>query len=161
MPGACQVSNCTQLLNNANSEIGKALLDAKQKNYVYVFNHLTNAWKFAMNVMGANLKKEDGEVTAVVNIPTEYGLDQNYPNPFNPETKISFALPSAGNIRLAVYNLLGEEIATLAEGAYPAGGHSVAWRGVDRHGRMVASGIYLYRLEAGSVVLTRKMMLVK
>ena len=56
-PGACQVSNCEQLLKNANSEIGKALLDSKQNNYVYVFNHLTNAWKFSMNVMGANLKK--------------------------------------------------------------------------------------------------------
>jgi hypothetical protein len=94
-------------------------------------------------------------------VPDKYSLEQNYPNPFNPETRISFALSSAGNVRLAVYNVLGEEIVTLAEGAYPAGGHSVTWRGNDRYGQTVASGIYLYRLEAASMVLTRKMMLVK
>ena len=84
--GNCKLSNCSETLKSANAEIGKALLDSKQNNYVYIYNHLTNAWKFSMNILGANLKKEGGEDNANVYIPTEYGLDQNYPNPFNPST---------------------------------------------------------------------------
>ncbi|MBI5266760.1 MAG: T9SS type A sorting domain-containing protein [candidate division Zixibacteria bacterium] len=94
-------------------------------------------------------------------IPDKFSLEQNYPNPFNPETQIRFALPGPANVRLTIYNLLGEEVVTLAEGAYPAGTQTVVWRGIDRNGQSVASGVYLYRLEADASVLTRKMMLVK
>jgi len=64
----------------------------KAKKLCHVFNHLTNAWKFAMDVMGA-IEKRSGEVATVANIPTEYGMDQNYPNPFNPSTEIRYQLP--------------------------------------------------------------------
>ena len=91
LPGACQVSNCEQLLANTNRELGKAIDEKKQDHYVYILNHLTNAWKFAMNAMGANLRKESGEEEVSLT-PTEYGLDQNYPNPFNPATTINYQL---------------------------------------------------------------------
>ena len=92
--GQCTLSNCDETLKNANTEIGKALLDSKQNNYVYVYNHFTNAWKFSANILGANLKKDGYEETVEstpLNLPTQYGLDQNYPNPFNPSTTIQLS----------------------------------------------------------------------
>ena len=85
-----------------------------------------------------------------------YNLFQNFPNPFNPLTNISYSLPHSGNIRLIIYNLLGEEIAHLVEGRQSAGYHSISWNASN-----VASGIYFYRLQAGDFVQTRKMVLLK
>ena len=119
-----------------------------------------------VTITAVSAASSDGQLmTAAIQsqlvLPEEFSLEQNYPNPFSPETRIDFALPTAGTIRLTVYNVLGEEIATLADGSYPAGMHSVTWRGVDGNGHSVASGIYLYRLEAPAKTVTRKMMLVK
>ncbi len=94
-------------------------------------------------------------------LPTGFELSQNYPNPFNPETTIEFALPSASTVELTVYNVLGQQVATLVKGECQAGINRVVWNGSDSDGRAAASGIYLYRLSAGSTVLTRKMMLLK
>ncbi|HEX9973625.1 MAG TPA: NosD domain-containing protein [bacterium] len=93
--------------------------------------------------------------------PQEYQLSQNYPNPFNPETKIEFKLPKSGKIKLIVYNILGQKVATLFEGFKRAGIYSVKWNGLDLYGNAVPSGIYFYRLEAGSIIRTAKMTLVK
>jgi hypothetical protein len=89
-------------------------------------------------------------------IPTEFTLEQNFPNPFNPSTRISFGLPQAGPVQIAVYNLLGEKVADLVDGLLPAGYHSVVFDA----GRM-SSGIYLYRMAASGVTYTRRMVLVK
>jgi hypothetical protein len=94
-------------------------------------------------------------------LPSEFTLSQNYPNPFNPETNIEFALPSAARVRLTIYNLLGQEVSVPVEGEYPAGVHTVTWRGTDTNGGAVASGMYFYRLETPGGTLTRKMMLLK
>jgi hypothetical protein len=91
-----------------------------------------------------------------VNLPSDFELCQNYPNPFNPITKVSFSLPYACEIRLEILNILGQKVATLAEGKYEAGSHEISW---DASG--VASGIYLYRLEAEDFVATKKMTLIK
>lgn len=100
-------------------------------------------------------------IVAGVSLPSEFTLSQNYPNPFNPETNIEFALPSAARIRLTIYNLLGQEVSVAVEGEYPAGVHTVTWRGTDGNGGAVASGMYFYRLETPEGTLTRKMMLLK
>ncbi len=81
-------------------------------------------------------------------LPGAYTLGQNYPNPFNPTTEIQYALPAPSSVQLIVYNLLGQEVARLANGVEAAGTHSVRWDGRDRAGHSVASGIYLYRLHA-------------
>ena len=99
-------------------------------------------------------------------LPADFALYPNAPNPFNPMTVVRYALPWAGEIRLTVYNLLGQEIAVLASGARAAGEHAVRWEGRDGRGRPVASGVYLYRLEAVDgagrrLVLTRKMTLLR
>jgi hypothetical protein len=94
-------------------------------------------------------------------LPQEYALAQNYPNPFNPETVIEFSLPRAAEVELTIYNVLGQQVRTLAEGFYPAGDQTVTWDATDDQGRRVASGLYLYRLKAGTTAITRKMMLLK
>ncbi|MEQ9104863.1 MAG: T9SS type A sorting domain-containing protein [Rhodothermales bacterium] len=90
--------------------------------------------------------------------PFQFALEQNYPNPFNPSTTIAFSLAQAENVRVTVYNVLGQRVATLLDGkAMPAGMHAV-----DFQAGALPSGMYLYRLEAGSqFVQTRSMMLLK
>jgi flagellar hook assembly protein FlgD len=74
---------------------------------------------------------------------------------------IVFNLPSAMKINLTVYNLLGREVATLADGAYPSGEHRVTWNGTDRNNHNMASGVYLYRLTGENFSRERKMILLK
>jgi len=89
-------------------------------------------------------------------IPKNYALEQNYPNPFNPATTIKFALPKTSLVRLVVYDITGREIAVLVNNSLPAGYHSVQW-----DARNVPSGMYIYRLTAGSFTQTKRMMVIK
>jgi hypothetical protein len=89
-------------------------------------------------------------------IPDKFELSANYPNPFNPSTTIGFDLPEAAKVRLAVYDMLGREVALLADEERPAGQHSVRFDA----GRL-SSGMYIYRLQAGSFTQTKKLMLLK
>jgi len=93
--------------------------------------------------------------------PDTFALDQNMPNPFNPSTTITYQMPEAGEVKLVVYNLLGQEIRTLVDEALDAGYHKVVWDGTDALGRQVASGIYIYRIKAASNTYARRMMLLK
>ena len=83
-------------------------------------------------------------------------LNQNSPNPFNPRTDISFSLPAEGSVRLAIYNVKGELVKTLAEGTYGPGVHTFAWDAANN-----ASGVYFYRLEAPGFTETKKMIMLK
>ncbi len=93
-----------------------------------------------------------------VEIPlvNEFSLSQNYPNPFNPTTTISFQLPQESFISLKVYDAIGTEVETIAEGEYPAGVHEVIFSADN-----LSSGLYLYRIISGNNELTRKMLVVK
>ncbi len=81
-------------------------------------------------------------------IPVEYNLGQNYPNPFNPSTRIAYALPEQASVTLKIYNLLGQEVITLADNVQEAGFHEVVWNARNRDGQSVGTGVYFYRLEA-------------
>lgn len=94
-------------------------------------------------------------------IPDAYALFQNYPNPFNPETEIRFALPEAIHVMVQIFNTLGKEIRTLTNRTYAAGFHTLRWDGKDQNGNPVSSGVYLYRLQAGTFVQVKKMNLVQ
>jgi hypothetical protein len=94
-------------------------------------------------------------------LPAAFSLAQNYPNPFNGSTVIRFSLPRAGEVEAAIYDLVGQQVATLAQGARPAGTHLLTWDGRDDQGRLLASGIYLYRLEAGGFSQSRRMLLLR
>lgn len=102
--------------------------------------------------------QEDGPQPAV---PGRYALHQNYPNPFNPETAIRYSLAQAEPARLAIYNVLGQEVVTLVDRHQAAGAHEIVWNGTDAGGRAVSSGLYFYRLQAGQFSETRKMVLLR
>lgn len=89
-------------------------------------------------------------------LPTEFNLDQNYPNPFNPSTVIEYALPEAAMVELIIYNLLAQKVATIDEGFRQAGRYQVEFQAAD-----LPTGVYFYRLTAGSLVETKKMLLLK
>ena len=92
--------------------------------------------------------------------PPGFTLGPNYPNPFNPSTVIPYHLPASGFVRLEVFNLLGQRIATLVDGARSAGSHAAVWDATDASGRSVGAGVYIYRLTAGAATATGRMVLV-
>lgn len=103
----------------------------------------------------------DVEDSQIRTLPQTMVLHQNYPNPFNPETQIQFDLPRAAHVRLDIFNLLGQNVATLLDGAQSGGSHTIRWNGRDDNGRGLASGVYVYRLQAGEFVQTRTMLMMK
>ena len=92
--------------------------------------------------------------------PQGFALGQNYPNPFNPSTLIPYQLPTAARVRLEVFNVLGQRVATLVDAARPAGFHAVAWDATNAAGQAVAAGVYMYRLTSGGEQHTRRMVLI-
>jgi hypothetical protein len=96
------------------------------------------------------------EPTAEIAIPSELTLYQNYPNPFNPTTQITFALPTPEKVTLRVLNILGQEVAVMDLGQLTAGRHQVDFAAND-----LSTGIYFYRVEAGSMSAVRKMLVLK
>jgi Secretion system C-terminal sorting domain len=97
-----------------------------------------------------------GKGSGTISIPYSVVLDQNYPNPFNPSTTIRYALPKDASIKLAVYDLLGREVARLYEGQMSAGYHEVVFNATN-----LASGVYVCRLQAGELVIAKKLSVMK
>jgi hypothetical protein len=93
---------------------------------------------------------------AAKSVPREYDLSQNFPNPFNPSTVIQYAIPVKSHVLLTVHNLLGQVVSTIVNGEQEAGFHEIKFDALN-----LASGVYLYRLEAGKFVQTRKLTLIR
>jgi hypothetical protein len=107
-------------------------------------------WKIAMAI------GDRGE-----NVPGDYTLSQNYPNPFNPSTQISYSLAKTGQVKLEVFNLLGQVVRTIIDARQVAGSYTAGWDGRDAFGTALPSGVYLYRLHVDGAPLTKKMILMK
>ncbi len=116
-----------------------------------------DAIPFTLEV-SSELKREEVRSSSK---PNDFSLSQNFPNPFNPQTSIRYALPENADVKLAIYNVLGQRVKTLIEGHETAGYNTVWWDGKDENGDQVASGIYFYRLQADEFSEIKKMMLVK
>ena len=99
-----------------------------------------------------------GTANAPASTPSDWTLLQSYPNPFNGSTVLPFVAPRQARAALHVYNLQGQRVRTLIDGPVAAGYGEVSWDGRDQGGRPVAGGVYLYRLEAGTVTETRKLL---
>ncbi|MFQ5632628.1 MAG: T9SS type A sorting domain-containing protein, partial [bacterium] len=108
---------------------------------------------------------EEGTPTGVadkeIGLPDSYLLHQNFPNPFNPQTTIKYQLKHTSDVRLEIYNLLGQRVITLVDEQQPAGFYAVQWSGQDALYREIASGVYLYRLQAGEFTSVRKLTLLR
>lgn len=102
---------------------------------------------------------EEGPETELV--PKSFQLSQNFPNPFNPSTKITYGVPKAAQVKLHIYNLLGQRIRILFDAKRAAGTYTTHWDGLNDKGEHVAAGIYFLRMETDGLALTRKMLLVR
>jgi|TARA_R100000388_G_C7245240_1_gene164704 hypothetical protein len=111
----------------------------------------TPAYMYELSQMAVS-----NEERVASSIPKTFSLEQNYPNPFNPTTNIQFTIPQASDVKLTVYNILGQQVMTVVNEFRQAGTHTAI---VDAQN--LSSGMYIYRLDAGSVQLNRKMMLIK
>ncbi|MBK6912342.1 MAG: T9SS type A sorting domain-containing protein [Ignavibacteriales bacterium] len=137
---------------------------AAANNNQIVFSWMDNRRSKGWNIYGKVVGWDWNGVTSVSdqgnNLPKEYVLEQNYPNPFNPGTKIKFSIPNVGTglamSVLKVYDVLGREVATLVNEEKPAGSYEVEF-----DASKLSSGVYYYKLSAGSFVETRKMILMK
>ena len=160
-------------LNNSGFDIERKSSSSSWKNIGFVPGYGTTTetknYSFADNNLNAGnysyrLKQVDFDGTfeysntIEVKIITvdKFELSQNYPNPFNPNTSIKFSIPAAGNVKLTVYNLLGQEVRTLVNGFTTAGSHAINFNAEN-----LSSGIYLYKIEANDFIQTRKMTLLK
>ncbi|MCP5062357.1 MAG: T9SS type A sorting domain-containing protein [Ignavibacteriae bacterium] len=129
------------------------------KNYSYVDNTVNNAGKYFYRLKQVDI---DGSYeyssTAEIDLTAQldYKLNQNFPNPFNPTTNIQFSLPEVSQVKLVVFNTIGEQVAELVNENMEAGNHNVKFNASDLN-----SGIYIYQIEANGFVQVRKMILVK
>ncbi len=96
------------------------------------------------------------EVNVDVELPLEYSLEQNYPNPFNPSTTIKYSIPEDGFVKLAVYNMLGEEVASIVNTTQKAGRYELNF-----DASQLSSGVYVYRIEATNFTSSKKLVLMK
>ena len=94
-------------------------------------------------------------------LPETFYLSQNYPNPFNPNTEISFSIPNTSHVELTIYNVLGQKVITLISDQLNKGSYNVSWDGSNDDGKIVSSGMYLYRLTTDGQTLSKKMILTK
>jgi len=132
--------------NNIVSTVGEAFI-GKTSNTVY--QNQIGFWYAYQQTTITDIEEEE-------TIPTVFKLEQNYPNPFNPSTKIKFAVPEKSNVLIKVYDILGSEVATLVNKEMDAGWYENNFNAVG-----LSSGVYLFRMEAGSYVSTKKMILLR
>ena len=93
--------------------------------------------------------------------PGKFQLGQNHPNPFNPVTTLHYDLSENSDVKITIYDMLGREVKTLINKTQDAGSRSVIWNATDDYGKPVSAGIYLYQIQAGEYISTKKMVLLK
>jgi len=93
--------------------------------------------------------------------PDVFALHQNYPNPFNPVTTLRYDLPDNGYVTIIIYDMLGREVKTLINQTQDAGYRSIIWNATNDYGKPVSAGIYLYQIQTGEYISTKKMVLLK
>ena len=139
--------------------------DSVLKNHDYTYRIRTLCGPSGVSIWGNEATAYVPDIISSVasknEIPTEFSLKQNYPNPFNPSTVISYQLPVSSDVTLKVYDVLGNEIATLVDEYKPAGRCEVEFSIYSDEVRNLSSGVYLYQLKAGEFIQTRKLILLK
>ncbi len=131
---------------------------SEPQNYTYTDNSVsTGTFYYRLKQIDFDGRFQySDEIEVQVNGPLSFALEQNYPNPFNPATKIKYSVPESGNVKLSVYNTVGEEVAVLVDGFSETGFFEVSFNASN-----LPSGVYLYKLQSANLVQTKKMMLLK
>jgi FlgD Ig-like domain len=163
-PGSGVVANLVFRIDDPSLEsVELAPIVTKNPDHslMYVYNEGTEIKSMEPEISGLVVALNGGATTPESALPTKFALKQNAPNPFNPTTMVSYDLPKPANVRLEIFNVLGQRVKTLVDGYQEAGSKSVMWDGTDRSGSSVASGIYFYRIQAGENTATMKMMMLK
>lgn len=118
--------------------------------------------RFQLN--GGPVKHAEAELVveaATAAIPRQFALGQNYPNLFNPSTNINYQLPKAERVRITIYDLAGRQVRELLNENKEAGSYTVQWNGKNQLSQTVATGVYIYKIQAGQFSQTRKMLFLK
>lgn len=143
-PGADTVNGGTVPLDNEGGFGENHILILREPGPIVLFNNFGDFTTSVRELPGNGL------------VPSEFTLGQNYPNPFNPSTRLNYAVAKDGLVTLKVYNVMGEEVATLVNSVKPVGNYTIEW-----NASQLTSGIYFYTLTADNVSLTKKMILMK
>jgi hypothetical protein len=117
-------------------------------------------------VVGSNDNTPNTMVVGILSIdgadiPEVFALHQNYPNPFNPITTLRYDLPEQSMVNIIIYDIMGREVKSLINQTQDAGFKSVIWNATNDYGKPVSAGVYLYQIQAGEFVQTKKMVLLK
>jgi hypothetical protein len=120
----------------------------------------SDTWQL-MNPTPGMVNTQELSLNNNIVIPDQYMVYQNYPNPFNPVTTLRYGLPENSLVNITVYNLLGKQIKTLINKTQDAGYKSITWDATNDYGKPVSAGIYLYRIQAGKYISTKKIVLLK
>ena len=159
-------TNVTDILSNniGFGDITAGQIQTSSSNFLVKTQNSPTSVKFSVRIFSYDMFFWSDSFTVIItglaenetSIPTEYTLKQNYPNPFNPTTNIEFSIPKSELVTLKVYNILGEQVARLVSERLSAGSYSYEWDASS-----LANGVYLYRLQAGKFVETKKMVLIR
>ncbi len=143
-----------------SSSLGQSITGVQEDGDTILYTGFWNPWVVKMTPV-------EWEEVDQTQLPKEFGLRQNYPNPFNPTTVIEYALPKASEVKIQIYNILGQKVRNLVDERQDPGYKMIHWDGTDDSGKEISSGVYLYRIVArtgqGSedFVECRKMTLLK
>jgi hypothetical protein len=142
-------------------------IDTSYNDTEYVY-YVTYYYRLAVTDYTGNVSDYSETVEATILsidseglIPEVFALQQNYPNPFNPITQIKYDLPENSFVNIIIYDMLGRQVRTLVNQTQDAGFKSVLWNAIDSFGSPVSAGVYLYQIQAGEFVQTKKMVLLK
>jgi hypothetical protein len=123
--------------------------------------HVYVADQYSLIILETPYGTEVREIDEGETRPSDFVLFQNYPNPFNPRTNIEFVLPKSGQVKIEIFNILGQRVRTLVDEHLRPGRKLVDWDGKDDRGKEVSSGIYLYRIATEEFSEAKKMLLLK
>ncbi len=146
-------------VGNGPTSVCSADFDQDGDNDLAVTNINDNNVSVLLN--GTDILVAVEDETSMGLVPATTRLGQNYPNPFNPTTSIAFSLENRSRVAIAIYNVIGQKVGQLAGDELAAGDHTIVWDGRDDSGQPLPTGVYLYRLQAGDFVATRKMLLLR
>jgi hypothetical protein len=143
--------------------LNSTIVAAYIKVVVLAPNHSPEAWRQIVEIALGEMQQieKKGAELESVELPADFSLSQNYPNPFNPTTSISYTLPDAKHVDIAVYNIKGDRVKQLVSGHQDAGQFNISWDATNAVGQKVTTGVYFYRINAGELTETKKMTLMQ